>query len=765
MWWAEGFPSHSPLAAWHRCVQTGYYGFVFDTETMQFVHFGPFATPTETDLSKLPSVRLELRVVTGGKTYKCIRGGKWSKYGGPRLIESGRFLQRADVTDLEFASDDGEKLEINTRFETVAWPKQLGMIFAAKCEKSARLEIELHDIKGTRSNAIEVNLKDQPTDREAKSLWHEVSLVIDPLNFHAPPPPCKLRILANDVSNGNDQPIQFEASRGWHRINLDSTEVVLPKKLLDGLPSDRNNAMERIKIVLSNPSDWEQTANLLFEKTARGFKHQLGASVTGISAVLRDSNGQPTGIPVQLSKNWHNDAQAGAYRGQWFHGITQVKVAPHGQIELELSIVYGHWGGVAAASHAQLCLIGWGSNQLWNQTALGAWGENICYEPDQVQANCTMTDVRPLMVRSMNSGEPWGWTSNVGGGDWFRWFDQDAKRVPHTAMKSIDHRQGPCLTEVTYAGHLGDSINHATTVSLVRTDDLVRATYRLRMDVNKATDFSRFVIFQFGADTYSYTGEKKMAMGNEEGLQKEWETQWGGGLYRTEPMRCVGRVPWVSLHEAVPQLKDQQRGAWANRGIVIRSWTAKLGGKESSPWIAERGVNVHGKETSTLDLVLPPNVKKLLPGDFVDGTIEFVVMPQFADDYYGPNESLRTALRQHQNTWRMIHREAVENDRQITMKIGKLQHRFPDIRIEATNNQAEFEIEGGTGYVPITFTGLTAPARYELYVGGKRLDQSVHGNDFWQTDYDPTTQRWSQTFNVPASFKAGRTIHFYQANN
>jgi hypothetical protein len=34
-------------------------------------------------------------------------------------------------------------------------------------------------------------------------------------------------------------------------------------------------------------------------------------------------------------------------------------------------------------------------------------------------------------------------------------------------------------------------------------------------------------------------------------------------------------------------------------------------------------------------------------------------------------------------------------------------------------------------------------------VDGKTLDQSVHGNDFWQTDYDAGTKTWSQTYNVP----------------
>ena len=38
-------------------------------------------------------------------------------------------------------------------------------------------------------------------------------------------------------------------------------------------------------------------------------------------------------------------------------------------------------------------------------------------------------------------------------------------------------------------------------------------------------------------------------------------------------------------------------------------------------------------------------------------------MPQFAADYYGPNEALRAALTESENTWRMIQREAVGNDR------------------------------------------------------------------------------------------------------
>ena len=74
-------------------------------------------------------------------------------------------------------------------------------------------------------------------------------------------------------------------------------------------------------------------------------------------------------------------------------------------------------------------------------------------------------------------------------------------------MKTTYHRQGPDLTEVTYAGHTADGkLEHRATVSLFRTNDINRGIYRVRMDVKEPVAFKRFVFFQVGADTYNYTG-------------------------------------------------------------------------------------------------------------------------------------------------------------------------------------------------------------------------------------------------------------------
>jgi hypothetical protein len=975
MWWADGFPSHTPSAPWRRCIQTGYYAMALDTQTLRIPHFGPVpagvgyaecAVADNTAWQGLPPADLRLTITANGKAYRCAGGGNWTAFGGPRLIESGRFMQRADVTGLAFAADDGAKLNVEARLETVAWPDRLALILAARpgripipagdrcfgrigggfgldgtnhleiphspeldparftlefwafvpvdCQASERHSPWLAckngnewvegnfgimlvsgtprailNIGGGRDNVFHVDAQGRPglrvdawnhlamsydgdtlrlfvngepsgeqkigrkripgsgglafgrrqdnsgdgyhfrgvvdeirlhdraltaaevraratepeaafsalkpvrewgfrADGQASSAvpseqwrdaamairlaaahgvfnrrwdlpggqtwsaadWREVAVVVFPGAEPPAPAATPITVQATELPSGAKRPVDYDAARGWHRVNLDGIEPVEPP----GKHENGNDAIERVKLVLSNPDSSERIARLLFEKNAGGFRVRLSSSITGVSAVLRDPDGNPTGIPVQISKNWHGRPAGGVHAGQWFHGFSQVRVPAGATVELELTIVYAHWGGVAAASHAQLCLIGWGSNQLWDQSALGAWGESICYEPDQAQAQCGILDVRPVMVSSTNRNLQWGWTHNVGGGDFFRCFDPAGNRVFPARMKTAYLRQCPVLTEVTYAGHTGDGrIEHRATVSLHRSDDIVRGIYRLRMDVKEAADFSRFVIFQIGADTYSYTGERKMAVGNENGLVREWNTQWGGGRYKTEPMECVGRVPWISLHEAVSRAKESI-GAWANRGVVIREWQARLGGKPAAPWAAEYGVKGRGEDTSTIDLVPPPGVTRFLPGDFVEATIEHVIMPQFARDYYGPNANLRAALEKDENTWRMIHREAVCNDCAVEVTDGTLERRFP-LMIHAQDNRAEFAISGGLGYVPVTISGLSGYRRplLEVREGGgdwERADQSVHGNDFWQTDYDVKSATWEITFSVPS---------------
>jgi hypothetical protein len=67
-------------------------------------------------------------------------------------------------------------------------------------------------------------------------------------------------------------------------------------------------------------------------------------------------------------------------------------------------------------------------------------------------------------------------------------------------------------------------------------------------------------------------------------------------------------------------------------------------------------------------------------------------------------------------------------------------------------------ITGGLGYVPVTFTGLKSYRDAGLWRddGDGRVDQSVHGQDFWQADFDATTRTWSLTYNLPLDPPDGR---------
>jgi hypothetical protein len=401
--------------------------------------------------------------------------------------------------------------------------------------------------------------------------------------------------------------------------------------------------------------------------------------MTGCTPMIRDADGNPTGLFVQVSKNWHRDERRGRsllYEGRWIHATTLVHLPAHSRLDCEFAMAWARWGGLPSASHAQLCLIGWGYNQLWDQAALGSWGENICYEPDAVQRVCMIDDVRPLMVTSMSKDPKgrYGWTNNVGGGDFLLYCDPDGRRQFLKGVRAYYQDHGPNLTRVTYAGVTADeAIAARMDVSQGRCDDLTRVFHRFRYDVRKPMRFSRLAFYQLGADHYLWFGYDKIARGNEKGLIEEWSVQKARWAYERTGIECPGRVPWFSLHESVPP--PDTRGAWANRGLIVRSWNARLGGKDlPSPFASVFGTADNEIPSAVLELSPPPDVKELLPGDFVECEVEVVVVPMAAGDYYGPNKNLRAALAAGANTWRPVLREAVGNDLEVRAVRGRGLH-------------------------------------------------------------------------------------------
>ena len=148
----------------------------------------------------------------------------------------------------------------------------------------------------------------------------------------------------------------------------------------------------------------------------------------------------------------------------------------------------------------------------------------------------------------------------------------------------------------------------------------------------------------------------------------------------------------------------------------------------------------------------PAGVTKFMPGDTIEMEVEWITFHRESDDYYGPNEIYRQHLLEHPSSWKTIHREAAGNDLKVQVTGGSVLHRYP-IKVQVDAPEVRVQIEGGCGKVPIQFTGLKSATNDTLYqlIDGKAVpfDQSVHGNDFWQTDYDPTTNRFKRTYNLP----------------
>ncbi|MCP5536284.1 MAG: LamG domain-containing protein [Akkermansiaceae bacterium] len=473
------------------------------------------------------------------------------------------------------------------------------------------------------------------------------------------------------------------------------------------------------------------------------------ASITGLCPVLCDEHGEPTGVPVQLSKNWHYQ-KTGAYL-RAYALLPTIK----GQKKYKLRIVYGFYGKVPSASHAQLSLVGYGGNGRWDQLAIGSWGETYCMDMDMSCVDVAVTDVRMLMARNGVQGKQWSWTDAGWGGDWLGLNDTMGEKYLFNGVKTAYLSHGPCLTEVKYDGFYGAGreIGFTSTVRTLRTDDHARTFTTIKYVFDKPVKAGGW-LFKMGR-TGGYV-TPRIAYGNSAGLIKEHQVPNGLKKETTfiPKTTLTGSGPWwVSFPGAYSDRgKDWGTGY---RAMVIRAYKANIGGKVyTNPTVEFPAYQSAGEGRPNIDFLMtaPEGVTGFKPGDTIEFDVEWITLPRVADDYYGPNETFRKHVMENPSSWQTTYREAVGNNLKIAVGGGTLLNNYPVI-IQAGQDEVTVDIEGGLGMVPIRFEGLKQAKGYALYqvVDGKevKLDQSVHGNDFWQTDYHVKTNTFKMTFNLP----------------
>ena len=506
---------------------------------------------------------------------------------------------------------------------------------------------------------------------------------------------------------------------------------------------------------------------------------QVGAEITGLSAVIRDTAGNPTGIPFQISKKWDETSDKAVYESRydvtpaggvsWWTIVMTIRCPAQSQSTLTLALAYNQYGGIPSFSHAQLSLIGYSDSWVWHQTSLGSLGENVCLDPLGIHARASVTDLRVELFDGF-------WDQNVGGGDWLVYFNESGSFVYAKALDPVILTSGPCLSNASFTMVTEDgAIQMSTFFSGGRTDDFTKHFFHIRYDVLRETRFSRLAFFQLAADWYQFAGTPAIY---------EFGSAADGSWPQTEqvPTNCTGKfsypngfpyrrsmmggAPW---YFSLKYSNDQDESGWGDRGLVVRSYDSVLGGAAFS-------APAFSVFCDNLELSVPEAAgNELFPGDYVNMRLEIVVLPRLEvvtavgvsdfDTALGDSESETLAsLAGQPSTAAMVATHA-RGHVTVVPVVGEVESHYP-VRVCASKRRGKhldtvrFQVSGSAlGFVPIVICGLHSHAvvagreglfvKYDGDVDFHRLDQSVlDATDFWQTNFDPDTGFYEVVFNV-----------------
>ncbi len=771
--WREGPPyfTTAPYSSERRFLrlETGHFALELDTERVALTGFRGMPVPRDESAANralaradpLPPAQLHLAIRTGGGVYVCTgrRPLVFDSHRLPaqplefpvRLIEGGRYFHKFAVHELEFREAGGRRLAAAARLEIAAWPDRLAFTLILKPDRmlpGAQAWLRLQTAGGR-----DASVADAPSDWAAGSEQRAILAVDATGDAVAAAEPAGLTILVAPEDPRARATVRWNAADQAHEVRLESPRWPAPAEGI--YPEAKLDALESFAVELRNESAEPRPVRLNFNLVP---PH----SITGCVPLLLDELGRPTGLPVQISKNWHQP-RAGygplPYAGPWVHGRTLVQLPPRARVAFRQATTFARWGGVPGASLAQLSLVGWGHNGFWDQFALGGFGETFCFQPGRAMRRALLTDFRPLYQRGFAQGERWAWTSNLGGGDTMVRLDPAGRYVPFRRQVARYTSHGPNLARLDYEETSADEAVHSrVAVLLPRSDDCARVYLQITYEVRRAVAFSSLALFQLGADYYNDTSSPRLAWGSAAGLGEERQPgRSRGELPRWE---AVGDQPWLSLHGQPGG--DRARSGQGGRGGGVRDWRAVLGGGAvAAPWFAAVRSRGSGNRLGA-EIQAPPGIAALAAGDRIEMLVELVALPIAAERYYGPDEGLRAALVAGANTWRPVWREAAEHRPVAELADGTVVRGVPLVIPAGGRDDTAFTLRGALGLVPVQVTGLERPDGIELHrvtpAGREQVAQGNPDRPYWQTDYEAGARRWRLTYNLPAAGAGARYV-------
>lgn len=561
--------------------------------------------------------------------------------------------------------------------------------------------------------------------------------------------------LANPLS------VTYDSKRGLYVVDIHE---------LSSGNAAAEGAYDVVDFEINNSSSYDNEPIVVFEKNSN-------VSITGLSGVIRDSEThEPTGEPVQISKNWHKfqnltesliDTAKKNNQGAWCSGITSIKTNSHSTIKREYLQVYGKWGKAYAVSHNQLCLIGWGGNQLWDQSALGSWGESVTYDPDINLSRSIIDDVRPFLVTAPTGGNnQFSWSGNVGGADFLNYREKfDEKIISHrVSYKS----QGPNITDVLYSGVTSDNkIKTNININLGRTDDIVRNIYTLEYTFLEDVNYTRLSLFKMGADNYNDNAFTNYCYGDIEGLiATEQDCLLSDVGYLGDARDATHSDFFFGVYNS------GDADEYGDPMMCVRKFDAKLNGQTYDKPAYQFFGTSDGVSQVSCELTIPTSVGKTIKrGSKISLTVEYSVLPNNTRTYYGSSDYIlaSTSL---MGKGEAMYQQAYGG--QVTAKAitGNVIANNP-VTIECINDECEFTITGGLGYVPLFIENVSGYKGYVLEQkvndNWVKIDQSVTGNDYYQVVYNAKTGKYQFAFNVKntkgLNFQDEETYRFTKTGN
>ena len=790
-------------------VQTGFYGLALDVSSGDLEHFGLLSEAVDRAearlddnavVTELPAADLSFRLVVDGDTHvaNSFQDSEGSETNPSQLVDMGRFMQRVQIPTLSYTGSS----DLSGSVQLAAMPRYLVLTHTARrSDVAGELTVQMklggdalaaytetewldgtravfvHDADGEgwsfilpEQDGAEITRDDDgalmfalAVDEADEDEDIVLSLIAVPSNaaseaqrqvWLSPGETVQVYSVQLDrdgTDSGELEAAEWDAERGLFLVPLrDLTEVGAPT-WADWSDVDQHNWYNRHRVVIDVEDAGEDES--ISVPLAFDGGNNAAFYIVGGAPMLRDTSGEPTGVPIQISKNWHESPY-------WYHLYSTLLLEP-GSHELEHTFAHARWGEAYAAAHAQLSLIGWGVNQQWDESSLGAFGETITYDPDLTLGRSMVDDVRPFLVESASK---WGWTGNVGGANFLVYATEETDSRPEHQLSRLrtDYAMtGPNLTQVRYAGITRDERVEATiTTELGRTDDLVRVWYHLEYTFHEDTPYERLALFQMAADRYADNGFSRYAYGDvTDVLEDEEITDHETTGYASEDARGIeldGESPWVMLYENVND-EGSLPEHLANVGFVVREFEAQLGDElVTTPHInLMRTFNGECSQMS-FELGLPYDADDLVvpAGSVVRATVEYLVAPADKDAWYGDADWLTDLPADDFQSTEMLRMLAEKGRLEVSPTVGELVRIHPvELAAEEGEVAVDFSLSGGLGYVPVTIEGLDRADgwRLEQEVSGEwvQVDQSVEGNDYWQAHFDAAAGHYELVFNVP----------------